>query len=236
MRTNGRPISGREAEPGEEWTPAVRRGRVRELGEGLFQGAGRSRSATPLNRPRPFPTSSDLPLPPVPCLFLASSRSAGAPTPLSPPVSVSFSPCPCPSILSMRGSPPDPTPPCPRCPSHPCPWPTPCSCLYAHVLQVSMFPIGTCPSVLPETPWTPVSESPCPSCLCSHICSCRLGPRPHVPQKGRRSRGGGSRFFILPQAGCGHKHTGNPLIASVLCKIMSASRKQKPNGRGTEDG
>lgn len=41
MVTNGRPISGREAEPGEERTRAAGRGRGREVGEGSFQGARR---------------------------------------------------------------------------------------------------------------------------------------------------------------------------------------------------
>lgn len=43
-----------------------------------------------------------------------------------------------------------------------------------------------------------------------------------------------SHSFILPQAGCIHRHTGNPLMASVLCMIMSASRKQKPGRKGVQ--
>lgn len=74
----------------------------------------------------------------------------------------------------------------------------------------------------------------------SPVLSISMFPRafvsPVFPQKGTRSRGGESRSFIPPQTGCGHKHTGNPLMASVLCTIMSASRKQKPGGRGAEGG
>lgn len=36
--------------------------------------------------------------------------------------------------------------------------------------------------------------------------------------------------FILLQAACDHRHTGNPLMASVLWMIMSAIRKQMPGG------
>lgn len=81
---------------------------------------------------------------------------------------------------------------------------------------------------LPEPPCTPVPES----------LFLYMFPRPFMspvpassrPQKDTRSCGGGSASFILPQAGCGHKHTGNPLMASVPCTIISASRKQKPGG------
>lgn len=52
-------------------------------------------------------------------------------------------------------------------------------------------------------------------------------------RKARRV-GAKSQSFILPQAGCFHRHTGNPLMASVLCMIMSASRKQKPDRRGVQ--
>lgn len=58
-------------------------------------------------------------------------------------------------------------------------------------------------------------------------------PRVRVPTCPRKAGGAaaGSCSFILPQAGCGHKHTGKPLMASVLCRIMSAIRKQKPARR-----
>lgn len=59
-------------------------------------------------------------------------------------------------------------------------------------------------------------------CLCSLQASVSTFRR-----KARRGEAK-SHSFILPQAGRIHRHTGNPLMASVLCKIMSASRKQKP--------
>lgn len=67
-----------------------------------------------------------------------------------------------------------------------------------------------------------------------------MQPRACVPTTPRKARGAAalkkSRSFILPQAGCSHRHTGNPLMASVLCMIISASRKQKPGGKGTRGG
>lgn len=77
-----------------------------------------------------------------------------------------------------------------------------------------MFPVDSSPYVFPEPPGTPASPSSRP-------------PERHV--KPRRWK----PFLYSVPGSCGHKHTGNPLMASVLCRIMSASRKQKPNGRGT---
>lgn len=65
-------------------------------------------------------------------------------------------------------------------------------------------------------------------CLCSLQASVSTFRR-----KARRGEAK-SHSFILPQAGRIHRHTGNPLMASVLCKIMSASRKQKPGRKGVQ--
>lgn len=66
---------------------------------------------------------------------------------------------------------------------------------------------------------------PCPCSLQAYVSTFR--------RKARRDDAK-SHSFILPQAGRIHRHTGNPLMASVLCMIMSASRKQKPGRKGVQ--
>lgn len=66
---------------------------------------------------------------------------------------------------------------------------------------------------------------PCPCSLQAYVSTFSRKARRDVAK---------SHSFILPQAGRIHRHTGNPLMASVLCMIMSASRKQKPGRKGVQ--
>lgn len=132
-----------------------------------------------------------------------------------PPPPPPFSPQVCVPTSSPRAplSPPDSTTPVYLFPSKPMSLVLPTSESLC-VLHVSTFPVGSRPYFLPEPPGTPMRASSGP-------------PESHVEPVGS-----GIRSFILPPGSCGHKHTGNPLMASVLCMIMSASRKQKPGGKG----
>lgn len=130
-----------------------------------------------------------------------------------PPRSLSSILCPYPYIRSSRGPGPLPIPISVfRSLPNPCPWSSPRSLLH-----------GPC-SPRCHVPYR--FTSLCPPCasMDPRVLFVFLLPHSHLPQKGTRSRGGRSRSFILPQAGCGPKHTGNPLMASVLCKIV---RQQK---------
>ena len=142
--------------------------------------------------------------------------------PLRSPISVLSRPCLHFSSMSVSLhplheplSPPDPTTPCPCSHQNPCPVRVRISVPVSP--HVSTFLIGSCPYFLPEPPGTPVSASSGP-------------PKRHVEPRQWK------QFLYSAPGSCGHKHTGNPLMASVLCMIMSASRKQKPGGKGTEGG
>lgn len=142
--------------------------------------------------------------------------------PLRSPISVLPRPCLHFSSMSVSLhplheplSPPDPTTPCPCSHQNSCPVHDRISVPVSP--HVSTFPIGSCPYFLPEPPGTPVSASSGP-------------PERHVEPRQWK------QFLYSAPGSCGHKHTGNPLIASVLCMIMSSSRKQKPGGKGTEGG
>lgn len=121
--------------------------------------------------------------------------------------------------------------------------------LYAYVpgVRLSLHPLPASASpanprgthLVPEF-MSPLLPSHIPSDLLNslykplYLCLCSLQASVSTFRRKARRAEAKSHSFILPQAGRIHRHTGNPLMASVLCMIMLASRKQKPGRKGVQ--